>query len=97
MSRDLDFFYTLVTPSYMCFKYNLAMIGQAVSEEMFEYYGDIHVNCLGMGQMNPWDPFNQIHKYSVQIHFNSFPPFKCIRAGRPMMNLLIPARLYYSM
>ena len=29
---------------------DLAFIGQAVSEEMFGDYGDIHVYCLGMVQ-----------------------------------------------
>ena len=33
---------------------NLALIGQAVSEEkMFEYYGNIHVYCPGVGPYKP--------------------------------------------
>ena len=32
----------------------MALIGQAVSEEkMFEYYGDIHVYCPGVGAYEP--------------------------------------------
>ena len=42
--------YTLVLPSYRCFMLNLALIGQAVSEDkMFEVYGNIHVYRPGMG------------------------------------------------
>ena len=41
---------TLVPPSYRCFISNLALIGQAVSEEkIFECYGDIHVYCPRVG------------------------------------------------
>ena len=46
---------------------NLALIGKAVSEEiMFEYYGNVHVYCPGvgayMGHMSPWGPiFFQNH------------------------------------
>ena len=41
--------YTLVPPSFRCFVIKLALIGQAVSEKIFEYYGDIHVYCPGVG------------------------------------------------
>ena len=37
--------YTQVLPAYRCFTLNLVLIGQAVSEEMFEFYGNIHVYC----------------------------------------------------
>ena len=58
------FIYTLVPPSYRCFILNLALIGQAVSEEkMFKYYGDIHVYCPGVGAYAPLGPiFFQNHK-----------------------------------
>ena len=35
--------YTLVPTCYRCFISNLALIGQAVSEKIFKYYGDIYV------------------------------------------------------
>ena len=36
----------------------LALIGQVVSEEkMFEYYGNIHVYCPGVGAYEPLGPF----------------------------------------
>ena len=41
--------YSLVLFPYTCFISSLALIGQAVSEKIFEYYGDIHVYCPGMG------------------------------------------------
>ena len=34
---------TLVSPSLRCFLKNLALIGQAVSEKIFEYYGYIQI------------------------------------------------------
>ena len=38
------FIHTLIPQFYRCFTKNLALIGQAVSEEkMFEYYGNFHV------------------------------------------------------
>ena len=41
-------------PSYHCSTLNLALIGQAVSEQMmFEYYGHIHVYSPGAGADNP--------------------------------------------
>ena len=48
--------YTLVPPSIRCFISNLALIGQAVSEKIFEYYGDIHVYCPGVGTDQPRGP-----------------------------------------
>ena len=41
----------------------LALIGQVVSQEqMFEYYGDIHVYCPGVGAYEPlWSIFCQNH------------------------------------
>ena len=50
------FIYTLVSPSCGCFIYNLGLIGQAVSNEMFEYYVNDLIYmyvALGWGQMNP--------------------------------------------
>ena len=48
------FIYTLIHPFYRCFTKNLALIGQAVSEEKtFEYYGNIHVYCRGVGAHEP--------------------------------------------
>ena len=50
--------YTLVIPSYRRFTYNLALIGQVVSEEKtFEYYEDIHVYCPGVGAHEPLGSF----------------------------------------
>ena len=45
--------YTLVPLSFRCFISNLALIGQGVSEKIFEYYGNIHVNCPGVGAYQP--------------------------------------------
>ena len=40
----------------------LALIGQAVSEKMFEYYGNKHVYCPGVGPYKPLGPtFFQNH------------------------------------
>ena len=39
------------------FYHILALIGQVVLEEMFEYYGDIRVYCPGWGHMSTWGPF----------------------------------------
>ena len=35
----------------------MALIGQVVSEKMFEYYGNIHVCCPGVGANEPLGPF----------------------------------------
>ena len=63
----------------------MALIGQVVSEEkMFEYYGDIHVYCPGVGA---YEPLGSIFLESFIIsptahfqqdfhfkwHFKSFP------------------------
>ena len=47
----------------------MALIGQAVSEEMmFEYYGDIHVYCPGVGAYEPLGSnLFQNHKYSALL------------------------------
>ena len=48
--------YTLVSPSSCrCFLSDLALIGKAVSEKIFEYYGDnhIHVSCPGVVWAQP--------------------------------------------
>ena len=69
--------YILVPLSYRCFISNLALIGQAVSEnKIFEYYGDIHVSCPGVEADQPlWSNFFQNHKSSVHlpISFKIFP------------------------
>ena len=53
------FLYILAPSFYRSFILNLALIGQAVSEEkMFEYYhGNIHAFCPVLGQMNPCGVF----------------------------------------
>ena len=46
--------YTLVPLSYRCFMQNLAFICQAVSGgKIFEYYGNIHIYCPGVGADEP--------------------------------------------
>ena len=70
--------YTLVSPSYRCFISNLALIGQAVSKKIFEYYGNtpgIHVSCPGVEADQPLGySFFQNYKSSVylRISFNFF-------------------------
>ena len=61
--------HTLVPPSYRCLTSNLAMIGQVVSEQkIFEYYGDVHVYCTGVGEDTPLGSnCFQNHKYSVHL------------------------------
>ena len=63
------FMYTLVPPSYRCFISNLALIGYPVSEKtIFEYYGDIHIYCPGVGgRPVPGVHFFQNHKFSVHL------------------------------
>ena len=45
--------YILVSTSYRCFISNLALIGMAVSEKMFEYHGNIHIYCPGVAVDKP--------------------------------------------
>ena len=61
--------FTLVPPSYRCLTSNLAMTGQVVSEQkIFEYYGDVHVYCPGVGEDQPLvSNFFQNHKSSVHL------------------------------
>ena len=48
---------------------NLALIGQAVSEEkMFGYYGNIHVYCPGM------EPYKPLGPTFFRIFFKIFSP-----------------------
>ena len=63
------FMYTLVPPSYRCFKSNLALIGQAVSQKkIFEYYGDFQVSCPEVEADQPLgSKFFQKHKSSVHL------------------------------
>ena len=55
MSSGL-FMYTLVPPSQVSSIIGLALIGQAVSENMFEYDNYIHVFSPGTGANNPLGP-----------------------------------------
>ena len=56
------------SPSYRCFKSNLALIGQAISEKIFKYHCDIHVYCPGVGSNQPLgSKFFQNHKTSVHL------------------------------
>ena len=63
--------YTLVSPCYRCFISTLALIGRAVSEKIFEYYGNRHVHvlyCPGVGSDRPLGSFFfQNHKSSVHL------------------------------
>ena len=63
--------------------YNLALIGKAVSEKTFEYYGNIHVQ--GWGQMSPYAPifFRIINIQS----YCSFPARPIQMHRRPMLTL----------
>ena len=68
--------YTLVPPSFRRFISNLALICQGVSEKIFEYYGNIHVDCPGVGADQPLGSnLFQNHKSSVHlpISFKFFP------------------------
>ena len=59
---------------------SFALIGQVVSEKMFEYYGHIHVHSPGAGADNRLGT-NCFHKHKSSVHlvlpfksyFNSFP------------------------
>ena len=63
----------------------LALIGQVVSEKIFEYYCNIHVYCPGVGADHPlgskffseshiFGPFaNFLQVLSFKLHFNNFP------------------------
>ena len=65
------FINALVPPSYRCFLLNLTLIGQAVSEKIFEYYYNIRVKCF-----KPFAHFLQVLTiFSIQRH------------GRPMLTL----------
>ena len=57
------FYIHICYPFLLMLHINFALIGQAVSEEkMFEYYGDIHVYCPGVGAEEPLVPnFFQNH------------------------------------
>ena len=75
---------------------SLALIGQAVSEEKFEYYGHIHVYSPGAGAGNPLGTkFSHKHKYSVHLPIScKFCPsnhiltiFPIQMHGRPMLTL----------
>ena len=63
--------YTLVPPSYRCFISNLALIGQAVSEKIFEYQHDIHVYYPRVGSDQP----SGVKLFSRIINLKSIGPF----------------------
>ena len=67
---------------------NLALIGQVISEEKrFEYYGNIHVYCRGVGAHEPlplgsiffsesliFSPTSHfLQDFHFKLHFKSFP------------------------
>ena len=53
----------------------MALIGQTVSEKIFEYYGNIHVHCPGVGADMPLGCFFQNHISSVHLPiFIKFSP-----------------------
>ena len=57
----------------------MALIGHAVSEEkMFEYYGDIHVYCPGVGAYEPLGSifFSESLIFSPTAHFLQDVHFK---------------------
>ena len=55
----------------------LALIGQAVSEMIFEQYGSIHVYCPGVGADLPLGSiFFQNRKSCPFAHFHKVFPFK---------------------
>ena len=66
--------YTLVPPSHRCFISNLALIGQAVSEKIFEYNGDVHVHWprVGADQLLRSNFFRIINLQSVCPFPSSF-------------------------
>ena len=68
---------TLVPPSYRCFISNLALIGQAVSEKIFKYYGDINVYYPRVGAVQTCGPMlffqNHISSVHLPISFKFFP------------------------
>ena len=63
--------YTLVSPSYRCFISNLALIGQAVSEnKMYEYYGHIDVSCPRVQAVSGkkiFEYYGDIHLYCPRV------------------------------
>ena len=58
---------------FLYFIQNLALISQAVSEEVFEYYGNIEYTCVlpgdGADEFLGSTFFFKNHKYSVQLQF----------------------------
>ena len=70
LGKAPEFFkYTLVPPSYR--RFIQALIGRAVSEEKrFEYYGNIHVYCPGVGADEPLQSiFSESLIFSPTAHF----------------------------
>ena len=72
--------YTLVIPFYRCFTYNLALIGQVVSEQkMFDYHSNIRVYRPRVGTDEPLGCnllFSQSLIFSPTAHFLQNFPFK---------------------
>ena len=54
------------------------MIGQAVSEKMFEYYGHTHVYSPGAGADNPLGP-KYFHKHEYSVHLLIPSKFSAIK------------------
>ena len=71
-------------------KFGFILIGRAVSEKMFENYGQIHVYSPGAGADNPLVSFF-FHKYKSSVHLHTpsnFPPFNYILLIFPHSNAL---------
>ena len=64
----------------------MALIGQAVSEKIFEYYGNIHVYCPGWGRPDPGVQifFRIINLQSICPFLSSFFPSKDILTISPI-------------
>ena len=82
-------FYFYFIPLLNDAPHSLALIGQAVSEKVFEYDGHIHIYCPWIGADNPLgkNVFIYIKILSIcivlarfpnLIKFYYFPPIKCI-------------------
>ena len=74
----------------------MALIGQAVSEKMFEYYGHTHVYSPGTGADNTLGP-KHFHKHEYSVHLlipsksfaikGHFPIFPIQMHGWPKLTL----------
>ena len=87
---------TFIHSSEECSTKNLALISQAVSEKMFQYYGHTHVYSPGAGADNPFGP-KYFHKHKSSVHLlipSKFLPLNDISLffpiqmhGRPKLTL----------